>query len=281
MHRNKKVFLLWSIAIVFAVTLVFVMGITISQKHHKAELLRAIEKQRVLDMQAATVANFKHRVLAAALEEEARKAEEARKSDKSPSSDLNNNPTLPIAIVNKQRPVNPIDYVPAELVIPEGVPNQDGEQRLVPAAAAAASMMYRDVSAATGAGFTICSGFRSYDLQKHIYEREIVNFGQAQADAYVAKPGHSEHQLGLAMDIMGDQPESNCSLGAAFSVTEAGKWIQENAYEYGFILRYQEGIEHITGYSAEEWHWRYVGSDVAKRMRDTGVRTLEELYGLV
>nr|WP_256438222.1 M15 family metallopeptidase [Canibacter zhuwentaonis] len=151
---------------------------------------------------------------------------------------------------------------------------------LVPVAASAASQMYQDVRKATGAGFTICSGYRSYSLQKRLYDREVAEFGLAQGEAYVARPGHSEHQLGYAMDIMGDQPENNCALGSAYAATPAGKWVRENAYKYGFILRYQENLQHIVGFAAEEWHWRYVGVDRAKWMHDKGIKTLEELFEL-
>ena len=115
------------------------------------------------------------------------------------------------------------------------------------------------------------SGYRSYGKQKNIYARKLrsVNNSVGRADAYVARPGASEHQLGLAMDI--GQMNSKSGLTGSFGNTKGGQWIREHCWEYGFILRYQEGWEDITGYSAEPWHVRYVGKEYAKKIHEAGV----------
>lgn len=115
------------------------------------------------------------------------------------------------------------------------------------------------------------SGYRSYSKQKNIYNRKYKSVGKnaAKADAYVARPGASEHQLGLAMDV--GQAKDSSGLTASFGKTKGGKWLAEHCWEYGFILRYQEGWEDVTGYSFEPWHIRYVGIENAKRIHEMNV----------
>ena len=118
-----------------------------------------------------------------------------------------------------------------------------------------------------GYSLTIVSGFRSYSYQGQLYNNYVARDGKAAADTYSARPGHSEHQTGLAMDI------NNAS--SSFNNTPEAKWIAENCYKYGFILRYPKGKENITGYMYESWHVRYLGKQLAKEVCDSGL-TLEE-----
>lgn len=118
------------------------------------------------------------------------------------------------------------------------------------------------------------SGYRSYYTQKYIYQAKVKAVGKTAADQYVAYPGQSEHQTGLAMD-MTNEAGKNKSLSDAFGQTKEGKWLQENAYLYGFILRYPAGKESITGYNYEPWHIRYVGKEAAQAIKTSGL-TLEE-----
>lgn len=115
------------------------------------------------------------------------------------------------------------------------------------------------------------SGYRSYGKQKNIYNRKYRSVGKnaAKADAYVARPGASEHQLGLAMDV--GQANNSSGLTSSFGKTKGGKWLAEHCWEYGFILRYQQGWEDVTGYSFEPWHVRYVGKENAKRIHEVEV----------
>ena len=122
------------------------------------------------------------------------------------------------------------------------------------------------------------SGFRSYEYQATLYNNYVNRDGKDEADRYSARPGHSEHQTGLAFDI-GENSQQGLWLTAEFGETPAGKWLADNAHKYGFILRYPEGKEEITGFMYESWHFRYVGIEKATDIKKTGL-TLEEYLGI-
>lgn len=165
-----------------------------------------------------------------------------------------------ILIVNKGYGL-PKDYAPGE--DPEAV------QALEEMVAAAAE---------EGITLTPYSGFRSYNYQASLYNRYVNMDGQEAADTYSARPGHSEHQTGLAFDIGGDDPTYYTST--QLGVMEEGIWMAENAHRFGFILRYPRGKEHITGYQYEPWHFRYVGKEHAQNIYESGL-TLDEYLGAV
>lgn len=177
-------------------------------------------------------------------------------------------------VVNKQRPLNPTNWVPGDLAYPE-VPNSSG-QPLRWAAAVALEQMYAEAAAA-GVPFNVTSGFRSYDTQVWLFNSFVANYGVAAAEATSARPGHSEHQTGLAVDIT---ECSGCSLSEAFGSTPQGLWTRENAYRFGFILRYDQGQQPVVGYAYEPWHFRYVGVEIAADMRNRGIVNLEDYFGL-
>ncbi|QDQ01086.1 M15 family metallopeptidase [Lysinibacillus fusiformis] len=122
------------------------------------------------------------------------------------------------------------------------------------------------------------SGYRSFEYQTTLYNNYVNRDGQAAADRYSARPGYSEHQTGLAFDI-GERGKDNLWLTEEFGETPAGKWLVENAQEYGFILRFPQNKEDITGYMYESWHFRYVGTDIAKEIKKQQI-TLEEYLGV-
>ena len=126
---------------------------------------------------------------------------------------------------------------------------------------------------ASNAGYSIplLSGFRSYSRQQTLYNNYVARDGQALADTYSAKPGHSEHQSGLAFDVG--------KLDNNYGETAAGIWLKENAHHYGFIIRYLKGKESITGYQYEPWHIRYVGKEHAKKIYEQNI-TLEEYLNI-
>lgn len=129
------------------------------------------------------------------------------------------------------------------------------------------------IAAMQQAGFPISdhySGFRSYETQTQLYQNYVNKDGKAEADRYSARPGYSEHQTGLAFDLI----ETNGDL-----VTEekVAQWLLDHAADYGFVVRYLKGKEKETGYMAEEWHLRYVGKE-AKEIAASGL-SLEEYYG--
>ena len=138
-------------------------------------------------------------------------------------------------------------------------------RRMRPEAAAALEEMFAACKEDTGVKLTSVSGYRSYEKQSSIYSKKLNSVGgrEAKADEYVARPGASEHQLGMAMDV-GQSGKTN--LTAGFGSTEGGKWVREHCWEYGFILRYEEDWEDITGYKYEPWHVRYVGKENAAKI---------------
>lgn len=113
------------------------------------------------------------------------------------------------------------------------------------------------------------SGYRSYSVQENLYNSRVEVKGIEKTRQYTAEPGASEHQTGLAIDIVcNDYPY----LDEGFENTDAFKWLYNNCYKYGFILRYQKGKEDITGYNYEPWHFRYIGDvDIAKDIMERGI----------
>lgn len=118
---------------------------------------------------------------------------------------------------------------------------------------------------------SIVSGYRSYSTQEAIYNRYVSRDGQEKADTYSARPGHSEHQTGLAFDIN--------YAGDSFGSTPEAAWLAENCWKYGFIIRYPKDKSHVTGYKYEPWHVRYLGEETAKKVYESGL-TLEEYLGI-
>ena len=129
------------------------------------------------------------------------------------------------------------------------------------------------IAAMQQAGFPISdhySGFRSYETQTQLYQNYVNKDGKAEADRYSARPGYSEHQTGLAFDLIGTN-------GNLVTEEKAAQWLLDHAADYGFVVRYLKGKEKETGYMAEEWHLRYVGKE-AKEIAASGL-SLEEYYG--
>ncbi len=131
-----------------------------------------------------------------------------------------------------------------------------------------------------GYNLTIGSGFRSYNTQANLYNNYVARDGQAAADTYSARAGHSEHQTGLAFDVCEHTSPDTC-INNGFDNTSQAKWISENCYKYGLIVRYPQGKDAITGYMYESWHLRYVGVDLATKLYNNGNWiTLEEYFGI-
>ncbi|MGN1111241.1 MAG: D-alanyl-D-alanine carboxypeptidase family protein [Oscillospiraceae bacterium] len=126
-------------------------------------------------------------------------------------------------------------------------------------------------AAADGLNIYMISGYRSYEKQQKTYLGWCNTYGQKEADRISARPGFSEHQLGMAIDVN--------SLEESFENTAEGQWLAEHCWEYGFIIRYPKGKEEITGYSFEPWHIRYLGKELAKDVYESGL-TLEEYFGI-
>lgn len=174
----------------------------------------------------------------------------------------------------------PIDHRPDDLVVPpiHWITADDGERRLLRGPAADALATFFVYAAADGHPLVGVSGFRSYGSQALLYARSQE--GERPDDSgqdYVAPPGHSEHQTGLAIDIVG--ADGVCVLEPCFAATAAGHWVADNASRFGFVVRYPAGKEEITGYAHEPWHLRFVGVDLATALTDAG-ETLDEHHGV-
>jgi D-alanyl-D-alanine carboxypeptidase len=187
-------------------------------------------------------------------------------------------PTLIWAVVNKTRPYAPIDWAPVDLVFPDGVRNlSDGA--LQPEAAASLGALVAAARAAGAGEIGLQSAYRSFTTQQTSYGVQVAERGVDGADLVSARPGHSEHQSGLAADVV-PCTESGCGSLDDLAATAQGAWVAEHAWEFGWIVRYQESRTDVTGYSPEPWHLRYVGPDLARAMHEGNFTTLEEFFGL-
>lgn len=170
-----------------------------------------------------------------------------------------------ILLVNKYHKL-PLDFEPKELVALSSGP------LVTPATKEAYERM---VSDAQKEGYTLrgVSAYRSIDYQIEVYNRYLMQDPQEVVDTYSARPGFSEHHTGRTIDL--DNVERTMD---DFEHTKEAKWVSENAYKYGFIVRYPKGYEHITGYMYEPWHITYVGVSIATEMKEQNIETLEEYW---
>lgn len=181
-------------------------------------------------------------------------------------------------IVNKTRPL-PEGYTPPDLIVPAVKLRlgEDAEQMKI--SKQVENGLLEMFAAAEKQSITLVfgSGFRSFELQKQFYDSYVAQDGQEAADRYSARPGTSEHQTGLSFDAT--NIDEKCHLEVCFAETPEGKWIKDNSYKYGFIVRYPDGKENITGYQYEPWHLRYVGKELSAELYKSGL-TMEEFFGL-
>lgn len=166
------------------------------------------------------------------------------------------------ALVNKYNMV-PSDYIPEDL---ENISGTDFQLRHE---ARAAFEKMRKEAKELGLNIFPVSAYRSYEYQKSIYDKRVAERGQDRVDRTSARPGHSEHQLGLAVDVIAAEKR--------MANSEEYAWYSENAHKYGFIIRYPEDKEHITGYSYEPWHLRYLGEELAAAVYESGL-TYDEYH---
>lgn len=178
-------------------------------------------------------------------------------------------------IINKTQSVSK-DFVPSTLKVPNVKFSFSGyhEKKLLEANAAKALEEMFNGALQEGISLTAVSGYRSYSRQSTLYNNYVARDGKEKADTYSARPGTSEHQSGLAMDI--SSASNSYNLNAHFGNTKEGIWIKDHAHKYGFIIRYPKNKESITGYIYEPWHVRYVGTDLSTYLY-TNDLALEEL----
>ncbi len=179
-------------------------------------------------------------------------------------------PSSTWVVVNKTHPITPSDFRPDITLV-----------RGYQVATAAAAPLERLLSAGDrrGLGFKIASAFRSYDYQAHVHAQTAAARGQAVADTVSARAGYSEHQTGLAVDLV-TPADPGCDFEACFARTPGGRWLARSSWRFGFVVRYQPATTAVTGYAPEPWHLRYVGHGLAAALHHDGVATLEEFFGI-
>ncbi len=175
--------------------------------------------------------------------------------------------TRKVTVKNKPVQTTPGTYINGILIVNKKYSLPSTYNPGVNATANAALKQLQQGASNAGHSIPLLSGFRSYTRQQELYNNYVARDGVALADTYSARPGHSEHQSGLAFDVG--------KLDNNYGNTAAGTWLKENCHKYGFIIRYPKGKESITGYQYEPWHIRYVGVDHATKIMQQNI-TLEE-----
>ena len=173
---------------------------------------------------------------------------------------------------NKVKKIDGITYVDGILIANKtySLPKDYDPGKLNDAALDAFYNMREDASK-DNITLWIASGYRSYSTQNDLYNSYVEKNGKEVADTFSARPGYSEHQTGLAMDLN--------IVDSSFEGTKEAIWIEKNCYKYGFIIRYPKGKDNVTGYKYEPWHIRYLGKELAKKVYDSNL-TLEEYLGI-
>lgn len=183
------------------------------------------------------------------------------------------NPDQLNIVINKKVTLSS-SYIPDDLVVPNVNHTSGNKKRMRKEAAQALEALFAEAKQ-HGHSLLAASGFRSYETQANLYNRYVATYGNKAADTFSARPGQSEHQLGLTMDYTSKQ--FGDAITEKIDTTPEGKWVKDNAHRFGFIIRYPLGKEHITGYKYEPWHLRYVGKDLANEIYLSG-KTMEEYY---
>lgn len=195
------------------------------------------------------------------LELEKQKAQQHSSSQGSFYKDIKiiETPSALDVLINKQNKL-PENYIPNNLILIDLPQLNNRKHYLVDVAYVALKELIKEANQ-NNHTIVIVSAYRSYQTQKSIYNNYVQRSGQSKADTYSARPGHSEHQSGLAVDV--STLSLNGSLTQKFGDTPQGKWLAQNAHRYGFILRYPKNKSSITGYMYEPWHFRYVDVEIA------------------
>ena len=182
-------------------------------------------------------------------------------------------------LVNKQQKL-PENYTPNDLVFPNVpflLPEKSEKRKMRKEAAEALQQLFA-AAKTDGVSLAGVSAYRSHAYQKALFNRYVQKDGLEKARTYSAVPGTSEHETGLSIDVSGIN--GKCAAESCFGGTKEAEWLAQHSVEFGYIIRYPEGKDTITGYMYEPWHIRYVGVDVAKEISEKGI-TLEEYFGAV
>ncbi|QKY71131.1 D-alanyl-D-alanine carboxypeptidase family protein [Lentibacillus sp. CBA3610] len=189
-------------------------------------------------------------------------------------SNIVSNPHEILSLINKENSL-PDGFEPVNLVVPDvRFPFEDflPKKQMRQVAATALENMF-EAADEEGLELFAQSGYRSFDRQDAIFASNVQEHGEEAANNFSARPGESEHQTGLTMDVT--SPDVDFRLTEEFGETDEGQWLEQHAAEYGFIIRYPEGKEDITQYQYEPWHLRYVGEKAATDIMEQAI-TLEE-----
>ncbi len=181
-------------------------------------------------------------------------------------------PTSEWVLVNRRNPLSPIRFGPSDLKVPP-MQHAGGHQMRADAADALAEMAAAAASAGAGR-VGIDTAYRSYAVQDALYDRWLAKRGRTWTDTWYARPGHSEHQTGLTVDLL-PVGESNCSVNDCIDETPQGRWLARNSWRHGYLLRYEKGYRSTVGLGFEPWHFRFVGRALARAYHDGGWHTLE------
>lgn len=191
---------------------------------------------------------------------------------------FSNQPLESFAILVNKEFALPPSYRPTDLVLPD-VPFSCisfSEKKLLRKEAAIALEKLFEAALHENKHLFGVSGYRSYDRQNSIYQNNLTQKGAAHTEQFSARPGHSEHQTGLAIDVSSISVHNR--LDEVFAFTPEGKWLKKHCHEFGYLLRYPKEQSDLTGYAFEPWHIRYVGVALANVLFQKGI-TLEEYYG--
>ena len=181
-------------------------------------------------------------------------------------------------LVNKTHPL-PEDYVPQGLKdIKYYAADRSASSRYMVGDAADNFHLLVEAAAEEGHKIVMTTAYRSYGFQTTLWNNYVAKHGEAKANTFSARPGQSEHQAGLCTDV--SSPSVDYQLTTKYGSTPEGQWLAEHAHEYGFIIRYLEGKEDITGYQYEPWHIRYVGKEAAAYIYQEQI-TFEEYLGIL
>ena len=198
---------------------------------------------------------------------------ETHDDDAAETADLDSPDSLTV-IVNKLRPL-PEEFVPADLVeLPAAFGS--GTHTLQQEAAEAAENLFA-AAHQDGIDLTVISAYRSFEYQQELYDNYVAQHGTEMTNEMSAMPGHSEHQTGLALDV--DTPGGQDTLRQSFGDTDAGQWLVDHAHEFGFVIRYPQDAEDVTGFHYEPWHLRYFGEQYAQEIVD-GSGVAETEFGI-
>ncbi|MDP2721049.1 MAG: M15 family metallopeptidase [bacterium] len=185
-----------------------------------------------------------------------------------------------LVLINKNIRL-PETYEPGDLVSIDGLVKTTHSGLLLRAEAAKALGSITKAAKDEGVNLIVLSAYRSFWSQQATFSSWVGSAGLAAAETFSARPGHSQHQLGTAVDFTAESV--NLGLTENFTQSKEGAWLSQNASKFGFVLSYPEGKEAITGYTYEPWHWRYIGVENTQRMTQSGL-ILEEFlqrYGVI